>query len=76
MLLKAELLDISHLQNNHNRDFTIHVSFIEVYKEDLRDLLDRETSSKDMHIREDEQGNTGERRKENERVRKRVSDPC
>ncbi|XP_030848491.1 kinesin-like protein KIF27 [Strongylocentrotus purpuratus] len=46
------------IQNNHNRDFTIHVSYIEVYKEDLRDLLDMETSSKDMHIREDDQGNT------------------
>ncbi|XP_063957328.1 kinesin-like protein KIF27 [Lytechinus pictus] len=46
------------IRNNHNRDFTIHVSYIEVYKEDLRDLLDMETSSKDMHIREDDQGNT------------------
>ena len=37
----------------------MRVSYIEVYKEELRDLLDMETSSKDMHIREDEQGNTG-----------------
>ena len=27
--------------------------------EELRDLLDLETSSKDIHIREDENGNTG-----------------
>ena len=27
--------------------------------EEVRDLLDLETSSKDIHIREDEHGNTG-----------------
>lgn len=35
------------------------VSYIEVYKEELRDLLELETSVKDLHIREDEKGNTG-----------------
>ena len=35
------------------------ISYIEVYKEELRDLLDLETSSKDLHVREDEEGNTG-----------------
>ncbi|XP_055283344.1 kinesin-like protein KIF27 isoform X4 [Moschus berezovskii] len=40
-------------------DFNIKVSYIEVYKEDLRDLLELETSVKDLHIREDEKGNTG-----------------
>ncbi|XP_057578335.1 kinesin-like protein KIF27 isoform X4 [Hippopotamus amphibius kiboko] len=39
-------------------DFKIKVSYIEVYKEDLRDLLELETSMKDLHIREDEKGNT------------------
>uniref|UniRef100_A0A4W2DQL7 Kinesin family member 27 n=1 Tax=Bos indicus x Bos taurus TaxID=30522 RepID=A0A4W2DQL7_BOBOX len=39
-------------------DFNIKVSYIEVYKEDLRDLLELETSVKDLHIREDEKGNT------------------
>lgn len=34
------------------------VSYIEVYKEELRDLLELETSVKDLHIREDEKGNT------------------
>nr|AAB37712.1 KRP5=kinesin-related protein [rats, testes, Peptide Partial, 167 aa] [Rattus sp.] len=41
-----------------NIDFKIKVSYIEVYKEDLRDLLELETSMKDLHIREDEKGNT------------------
>lgn len=35
------------------------VSYIEVYKEKLRDLLELETSAKELHIREDEKGNTG-----------------
>uniref|UniRef100_A0A8C9A403 Kinesin family member 27 n=1 Tax=Prolemur simus TaxID=1328070 RepID=A0A8C9A403_PROSS len=39
-------------------DFNIKVSYIEVYKEELRDLLELETSMKDLHIREDEKGNT------------------
>uniref|UniRef100_A0A8C4RFR1 Kinesin motor domain-containing protein n=1 Tax=Erpetoichthys calabaricus TaxID=27687 RepID=A0A8C4RFR1_ERPCA len=47
------------ISENHNTDFTVKVSYIEVHKEDLRDLLELETSSKDMHIREDEKGNTG-----------------
>ncbi|KAK1176071.1 kinesin-like protein KIF27 [Acipenser oxyrinchus oxyrinchus] len=46
------------ISENHNRDFTVKVSYIEVYKEELRDLLELETSFKDMHIREDEKGNT------------------
>ena len=29
--------------------------------EEVRDLLDLETSTKDIHIREDEHGNTGNR---------------
>nr|XP_019605686.1 PREDICTED: kinesin-like protein KIF27 isoform X3 [Rhinolophus sinicus] len=43
---------------NPSTDFKIKVSYIEVYKEDLRDLLELETSMKDLHIREDEKGNT------------------
>ena len=35
------------------------VSYIEIYKEELQDLLDLETSSKDLHVREDDKGNTG-----------------
>ncbi|MEE6525925.1 hypothetical protein FKM82_026246 [Ascaphus truei] len=39
-------------------DYTIHVSYLEVYKEEFRDLLEVQTSSKDILIREDEKGNT------------------
>ena len=35
------------------------VSYIEIYMEELRDLLDVDTSSKDMYVREDDKGNTG-----------------
>lgn len=35
------------------------MSYIEIYLEELRDLLDMETSSKDIHVREDDKGNTG-----------------
>ncbi|XP_066470771.1 kinesin-like protein KIF27 isoform X2 [Tiliqua scincoides] len=46
------------ITENHNVDFTVKVSYIEVYKEELRDLLELETSMRDLHIREDEKGNT------------------
>ncbi|XP_074851277.1 kinesin-like protein KIF27 [Carettochelys insculpta] len=46
------------ISENHNIDFSVKVSYIEVYKEELRDLLELETSMKDLHIREDEKGNT------------------
>ncbi|KFO91703.1 Kinesin-like KIF27, partial [Buceros rhinoceros silvestris] len=46
------------ISENRNIDFHVKVSYIEVYKEDLRDLLDLETSGKELHIREDEKGNT------------------
>jgi kinesin family protein 4/21/27 len=38
--------------------YNVRVSYIEIYKEELRDLLDSETSSKDLHVREDDKGNT------------------
>ncbi|KAG2466284.1 KIF27 protein, partial [Polypterus senegalus] len=46
------------ISEHQNTEFTVKVSYIEVYKEELRDLLGHETSSKDIHIREDEKGNT------------------
>ncbi|XP_006902015.1 PREDICTED: kinesin-like protein KIF27-like isoform X2 [Elephantulus edwardii] len=46
------------ISESPNIDFNIKVSYIEVYKEELRDLLELETSMKDLHIREDEKGNT------------------
>ena len=39
--------------------YSVKVSYIEIYKEELQDLLDLETSSKDLHVREDDKGNTG-----------------
>ncbi|NWT13373.1 KIF27 protein, partial [Vireo altiloquus] len=47
-----------HIYEHHNINFHVKVSYIEVYKEELRDLLDLETSVKELHIREDEKGNT------------------
>ncbi|NXH17070.1 KIF27 protein, partial [Bucco capensis] len=47
-----------HISENRNIDFDVKVSYIEVYKEELRDLLELETSAKELHIREDEKGNT------------------
>ncbi|NWH59539.1 KIF27 protein, partial [Geococcyx californianus] len=47
-----------HIAENRNSDFDVKVSYIEVYKEDLRDLLELDTSVKELHIREDEKGNT------------------
>ncbi|XP_074877382.1 kinesin-like protein KIF27 isoform X1 [Buteo buteo] len=47
-----------HISENHKIDFHVKVSYIEVYKEELRDLLELETSVKELHIREDEKGNT------------------
>lgn len=38
---------------------TVRVSYMELYKEELRDLLELKTFHKDLHIREDEKGNTG-----------------
>jgi len=44
---------------NSSREYTIRVSYVEIYKEELFDLLDLDNVSKDMHIREDDKGNTG-----------------
>uniref|UniRef100_A0A8C0UQ58 Kinesin family member 27 n=1 Tax=Cyanistes caeruleus TaxID=156563 RepID=A0A8C0UQ58_CYACU len=47
-----------HISEHRNINFCVRVSYIEIYKEELRDLLDLETSVKELHIREDEKGNT------------------
>lgn len=47
------------LDENDLSDFSVRVSYLEVYKEDFRDLLEVETASKDIHIREDDKGNIG-----------------
>ncbi|XP_030049552.1 kinesin-like protein KIF27 [Microcaecilia unicolor] len=46
------------ISENPSIDFSVKVSYIEVYKEELRDLLELDTSVKDLHIREDDKGNT------------------
>uniref|UniRef100_A0A672QWG9 Kinesin motor domain-containing protein n=1 Tax=Sinocyclocheilus grahami TaxID=75366 RepID=A0A672QWG9_SINGR len=45
------------LDENDLIDFSVRVSYMEVYKEVFRDLLEVETASKDINIREDEKGN-------------------
>uniref|UniRef100_A0A673ARJ9 Kinesin motor domain-containing protein n=1 Tax=Sphaeramia orbicularis TaxID=375764 RepID=A0A673ARJ9_9TELE len=41
------------LDENDLADFSVRVSYLEVYKEEFKDLLEMETASKDIHIRED-----------------------
>ncbi|XP_066558011.1 kinesin-like protein kif7 isoform X1 [Amia ocellicauda] len=45
------------LDENDLHDYSVRISYLEVYKEEFRDLLEVETSSKDIHIREDDKGN-------------------
>ena len=48
----------SNLNNNNSniKEYCVKVNFIEIYKEELKDLLD--SNEKDLQIREDETGNT------------------
>lgn len=46
------------LDENDLNDFSVRVSYLEVYKEEFNDLLEVETASKDILIREDK-GNIG-----------------
>ncbi|XP_067827504.1 kinesin-like protein kif7 [Heptranchias perlo] len=46
------------IDENDAVDHTVKVSYLEVYKEEFRDLLEVETSSKDIRTREDDKGNT------------------
>ncbi|XP_030059293.1 kinesin-like protein KIF7 [Microcaecilia unicolor] len=45
------------IDENDLIDYTVKVSYLEVYKEEFRDLLEVETASKDIQIREVEKGN-------------------
>ena len=40
-------------------DFSVHVSYIEIYKEELRDLIDNTMTAREILIREDEERHTG-----------------
>ena len=41
------------LDENDLMDFSVRVSYLEVHKEEFKDLLEVETASRDIHIRED-----------------------
>lgn len=41
----------------------VKVTYMELYREELRDLLDVHPNQKELHIREDKKGNTGNRTK-------------
>ncbi|XP_055572068.1 kinesin-like protein KIF7 isoform X1 [Falco cherrug] len=45
------------IDENDLIDYTVRVSYLEVYKEEFRDLLQADTASKDIQIREDDKGN-------------------
>lgn len=45
-------------QAHASKEFTVKVNFIEIYKEECRDLLEVSNEQKDLQIREDESGNT------------------
>ncbi|XP_067655399.1 kinesin-like protein KIF27 [Haliotis asinina] len=51
-----QMFDI--MKSNEGVEFSVTVSYIEIYKEELQDLLDVDKCSKDLHVREDDQGNT------------------
>uniref|UniRef100_A0A8C9XKX5 Kinesin motor domain-containing protein n=1 Tax=Sander lucioperca TaxID=283035 RepID=A0A8C9XKX5_SANLU len=46
-------------KNSDGVEATVRVSYMELYREELRDLLELHTIHKELHIREDERGNTG-----------------
>ncbi|XP_029296595.1 LOW QUALITY PROTEIN: kinesin-like protein KIF27 [Cottoperca gobio] len=45
-------------KNGDGVEATVRVSYMELYREELRDLLELHTNHKELHIREDERGNT------------------
>ncbi|XP_049433836.1 kinesin-like protein KIF27 [Epinephelus fuscoguttatus] len=45
-------------KNSDGVEATVRVSYMELYREELRDLLELQTIHKELHIREDEKGNT------------------
>uniref|UniRef100_H3CKG8 Kinesin motor domain-containing protein n=1 Tax=Tetraodon nigroviridis TaxID=99883 RepID=H3CKG8_TETNG len=47
------------LKNNDNDVATVHVSYLELYMEEVRDLLDLPINQKGLAVRDDVNGNTG-----------------
>nr|XP_020458229.1 kinesin-like protein KIF27 isoform X2 [Monopterus albus] len=45
-------------KNSDGLEATVRLSYLELYREELRDLLELHTIQKELHIREDERGNT------------------
>lgn len=46
-------------KSNDGVEAKVQVSYMELHREELRDLLELHTIHKELHIREDERGNTG-----------------
>jgi hypothetical protein len=53
---KSARINSNSNHHHHSKDYCVKVNFIEIYKEELKDLLD--STDKDLQIREDEAGNT------------------
>ncbi|KAI4560484.1 hypothetical protein MJT46_019881 [Ovis ammon polii x Ovis aries] len=49
------------IDENDLLDCLVHVSYLEVYKEEFRDLLEVGTASRDIQLREDDRGNVGKK---------------
>ena len=49
------------IDENDLLDCLVHVSYLELYKEEFRDLLEVGTASRDIQLREDDRGNVGEK---------------
>lgn len=52
------------IDENDLLDCLVHVSYLELYKEEFRDLLEVGTASRDIQLREDDRGNVGEKSRE------------
>nr|XP_057927669.1 kinesin-like protein KIF7 isoform X2 [Doryrhamphus excisus] len=52
------LLDKKKQSSSNGVHATVRLSYLELYKEELRDLLELDTSGKDLHIRDNIRGNT------------------
>uniref|UniRef100_A0A8C5HTL4 Kinesin motor domain-containing protein n=1 Tax=Gouania willdenowi TaxID=441366 RepID=A0A8C5HTL4_GOUWI len=59
-LAVQDLFSLLEEKRSSGDDMQVTVSYIELYMEELRDLLEMPHIHKDLHIREDERGNTGE----------------
>lgn len=46
-------------KNNENDVATVNMSYLELYMEEVRDLLDLPTNQKGLSVRDDINGNTG-----------------